>query len=384
MKVALAGIIGGHGGVQTHLRWLSTALTEAGHQVSIISLDKHVPEQEQSVESPAVQRSTSVIHLPNSGRWSTRIKRPIMIIDHLRKFKPDFYIACGGGTNVFLPAFVSRCGARLVFFEVTSGLAIGWNDARWIAAHFFDTVVGQAYPVAENFKKSFGYAGDITVLPAFPEPLERSAYLPKLNSGDCHSNGSIKAAMFGRLVPHKRALWLVQQWPRFRESISELHIFGSGEEEDPIREWIAAHGMQKEVHCHGVYPSGQGYVDLISSFNLTLLPTIGDEGAPLVLLESMACGVPFVACDTGGISDYKNPDCILCGTEPNNFIRAVQAMVGQIKSGQIDRRRLQQFYLHDFSFQALSYRWCEWLQQVGQRCSASVAIQKSPRLNPSV
>ena len=182
MKVALAGIIGGYGGVQTHLRWLSTALAEAGHQVSIISLDKQVPTRAEC-ESPAVQSFDRVIHLPNNGRWSTHLKRPIMIIDHLRKFRPDVYIACGSGSNLFLPAFVSRCGARLVFFEVTSGVATGWNDIRWIAAHFFDTVVGQAYPVAENFKKSFGYAGDVAVLPAFPEPLERSACLPKLKSG---------------------------------------------------------------------------------------------------------------------------------------------------------------------------------------------------------
>jgi glycosyltransferase involved in cell wall biosynthesis len=169
----------------------------------------------------------------------------------------------------------------------------------------------------------------------------------------------------------------VQHWERLRLFISELHIFGSGPEERPIKEWIIEKGFADEVHCHGVYPSGQGYVDLISSFDLTLLPTIGEEGAPLVLLESMACGVPFVACNVGGISDYANLDCILCGVDSNDFIEAACAMVSKIKAGQIDRERLQQFYLANFSFLALSHRWCKWLQQIAIEMSLGRCASKA-------
>ena len=352
--VALAGRISGRGGVQTHLKGLRSALAERGHSVSIVSLDDDEP------SGPDIP--SSQVLWTRRGGSSRRLGAPQEIVRYLRTTQPDVYIACGTGFNLFIPPLLANLRAKLVFFEVMSGRALGWFNSRWVAANFFDFVVAQAHPVRELFSRSFHYAGRIDVLPAFSDPLEKaSVCLPQHNI----RVGKPAAAVFGRLVPHKRAFWLVQQWARLRAFLSELHVFGSGPEEDLIRQWIFDRNLEGEVFAHGEYPSGAEYARLISSFDMTLLPTIGEEGAPLVLLESMACGVPFVACDVGGIRDYSNQDCIVCPADPPElFIASVEAMALMIHERRVNRCRLQMFYVNNFSFDALSVRWNEWLKHL--------------------
>src|SRR5205823_3937241 len=99
--------------------------------------------------------------------------------------------------------------------------------------------------------------------------------------------------------------------------------------------------------------------------DLTLLPTHGNEGAPLVLLESMACGVPFVATGVGGIPDYArgNPDCVIAALRPERFVSAVHAMATGLDRGDLDQDRLQQYYLRNFSHDILQRCWMRFLTQ---------------------
>jgi glycosyltransferase involved in cell wall biosynthesis len=173
----------------------------------------------------------------------------------------------------------------------------------------------------------------------------------------------VRAALFSRLDPTKRAFWLVQQWDQLKGVVAELHIHGAGPEEGAIRSWIKAHNCGERVVCHGRYPDGQEYVDLLRSYDVTLLPTHGDEGAPLVLLESMACGVPFVATGVGGIPDYArdNPDCAIAKTIPDEFVIQVQTLSDRLNDGKIDQGRLQAYYHRHFAHQVLRRDWLRFL-----------------------
>jgi glycosyltransferase involved in cell wall biosynthesis len=165
--------------------------------------------------------------------------------------------------------------------------------------------------------------------------------------------------------------------------LAELHIHGSRPEESLIRDYIKARGIGDRVKCWGRYPDGQEYVDLLSSYDLTLLPTIGAEGSPLVLLESMACGVPFVAYGVGGIPDYgdNNPDVMIVPPEPwvtdqareyttttptgetKAFLKAVKLMAEKLALGEVNQQRLQQFYFEHYSYQVLKRLWLSYLNQ---------------------
>lgn len=365
MTILLAGFLHGRGGVQTHLEWLSRALASAGHAVHLASFSPPPnPDEHDRVKTLLEDGVASIEFLEpakGQGKLGKRAACFGALLRLIRAVKADALIACGTGWNLFLPA-IAAAQPRRCFHEVTSGVAFGWKDSRWAARLGFHEVVAQAGPVANNFSRTFGWKHAIPVLPAFAEPLEITGQLP---SGQQHgvSLGSARAAFFSRLVPHKGALWLVNQWPRLSKCLRELHIYGSGPEAQPIQALISSKGWGDRVFCHGPYPTGQDYINLLAQFDLTLLPTTGAEGAPLVLLESMACAVPFVAFGVGGIPDYTNPDSEIVSEQPlENFIAAVETLTHRLDRGDVDHARLQNFYQERFSFDALKRRWLDWLE----------------------
>ena len=375
MKILLAGNLIGQGGIQSHLKWLSKALGEEGLEVMILSLTTTPKESGHNLpEFSTIEESNIQIVYCNSSKW----RRLTEITAIIKKFSPNVYLAVGTGWNLFIPPLLSRVKTRKIFHEVMSGVPNGVHDSRWIVRWFFNEVIGQSPTITKTFAECFGWKKALIAIPAMPEPLELTASLPQIVSKKVEL-GKAKAALFSRLVPHKQAFWLVQQWDLLKDFLGELHIHGSGPEESLIREYIAHQKIGDRVKCFGRYPEGQAYVDLLSSYDLTLLPTIGAEGAPLVLLESMACGVPFVAYGVGGIPDYDNPNVVIVSpdswiinkdkyslktskdSESNTFIRAVVEMTNNLAAGKINQSDLQQFYLERYSYQELKNAWFSYL-----------------------
>jgi glycosyltransferase involved in cell wall biosynthesis len=369
MRIMLSGKVFGRGGIQSHLRWLARALREGEVETLILSLDSDrlspdCLKLQKNLQSLGVQLHTCTTNFDRSTpRMWLKFQQLLEIKTLIDRFSPDIYLAVGTGWNLFVPPLLSRSIARRIFYEVMSGKPSGWQDSRWCVRGWFDEVIGQSPIVAKTFAQCFDWKKTVSAIPALPEPLELTAILPTMTSNVVEF-GQAKAALFSRLEPHKQAFWLVQQWDLLKDFLGELHIHGSGTEETPIRNYIEAQGIGDRVKCFGRYPEGQAYVDLLSSYDLTLLPTIGAEGAPLVLLESMACGVPFVAYGVGGISDYgvNNPNVSIVPPESETFISGVKHMVRQLADGQIDQTQLQKFYLENYSYAVLKNLWLSYFR----------------------
>ncbi len=368
MKVLLAGYLLGEGGIQSHMKWLAKALGEEDVKVLAISLGG-IQDQSTNLEDLQKFQSSNVrfIYL-TSDRTQTanssisKLQQAFEIGSIIKEFSPDVYFAVGTGFNLFIPPLLTGTKTRRIFFEVMSGVPCGWSDSRWIAKWCFDEIVGQSQTVAKTFGRCFGWKKTILAIPAMPEPLEITASLPSAISKKIPI-GTAKAAMFSRLVPHKQAFWLVKQWDLLKDVLGELHIHGGGPEESLIREYITANGIGDRVKCFGRYPEGQDYVDLLSSYDLTLLPTIGAEGAPLVLLESMACGVPFVAFGVGGIPDYgvDNPNVLIVDPQSDLFISGVRQLLLKLSDGEISQLQLQQYYFKHYAYSVLKKAWLSYL-----------------------
>jgi glycosyltransferase involved in cell wall biosynthesis len=370
MKVILAGTIVGQGGIQSHLRWLSKALSEEGIETLILSLSSQGSSSDSFSNLHNIQNEKVRVQICNSSSNNKfrlnldSIQKFLKVQTLINEFSPDIYLAVGTGWNLYIPPLLSLQKKRLIFHEVMSGVPNSWRDSRWCVRGWFDEIVGQSQTVANTFVKCFGWNKKFTAIPAIPEPLELTASLPKV-SQKIIPLGTAKAALFSRLAPHKQAFWLVQQWDLLKDYLAELHIHGTGPEEKLIREYIEVQGIGDRVKCFGRYPEGQAYVDLLSSYDLTLLPTIGQEGAPLVLLESMACGIPFVAYGVGGIPDYSvdNSNVLVISPQERNFISGVLEMTKMLATGTICQPQLQQYYLNHYSYKVLKQAWLLYLTQ---------------------
>ncbi|MDX1930336.1 MAG: glycosyltransferase [Pirellulaceae bacterium] len=270
----------------------------------------------------------------------------------------DVAVVCGTGWNAMLGVLLNRRLKKRVFFEVMSGVRNGKLDPRDLVNYGFDAVVGQAPAVREAFCSNFQWHGISASIPAFPDPLELATTISEpiqdLSKG-------LRGAYFGRLEPHKGVGFLLDNWKAISTSIESLDIYGDGSQKVELEKQIHRLNLASRVRLLGAYPQGAAYVKLLQQYHLTLLPTTGQEGAPLVLLESMACGVPFVANGVGGIRGYINEDCQITSGQIGEFVPALRALCDRLTSGKVDAKRLQNFYEKNFSFRALSGKWNSFL-----------------------
>ncbi len=345
-------------------RGLARTLLRAGHQVKILSsvLNFETGGEVKPGENDGLLKAgAKIVYLPEQTNTLQRCREFSRITREVKDFGADVLIGTGTSWHLGLLGLTLPGKVRKIFYEGMSGESNGVKDPRWLVRYFFDELVGQSPRVARNFERSFKWRKKSFAIPAFPEPLELTARLPEVKPRSV-PRGKARAAFFSRLVEGKQALWLVQQWPILKDLVSVLHIHGLGPEKPAIEAFIAEHQLQDRVRCCGRYPSGQAYADLLSSYDLTLLPTVFPEGAPLVLLESMACGVPFVANGMGGIPDYAtgNPDCIVV-PQKSEFLEGVRRLLDALANGEIDQGRLQRFYFQQYSQAAIEKQWLDYL-----------------------
>ena len=345
MKLLLVGYLHSEGGVKNHTLWLARGLAARGHAVTV------------ATPGPI---GTEPYDLPEED--TVRIVNVETIGQILRGYPTgtpeafDCAVVVGTGWKSMLGPLLNRRIKKRVFFEVMSGARNGRIDPRMLVHHGYDALVGQGRPVEALFRQSFGWSGPSVTIPALSDPLELVADLT-LPSKPAPARGTLKACYFGRLAPHKGVGWLIERWDTAGQDIAMLDIWGSGPQEPALRAMIAARGLDARIRLCGRFPGGADYAELLQKYDIEVLPTYGAEGAPLVLLEAMACGVPFVANGVGGIPDYANPDCRITSGNLDEFLPALQSLANALYAGEIDHARLQRHYLEHFSYKALCDRW---------------------------
>lgn len=410
MKIVLTGILGGRGGIQKHLYWLIQVLAEANHCILVLSNNYIAPEELnfQTKFEHQIQIHCFEAHDPqpitSMPQWLVKGKQFQNLVKLVSEFSPDVYYSIGTSWKFNLIPLLLRKKIPLIYHEVLSGDANGVYDSRWLVKWFYDELIGQTPTTTETFVTSFNWQKRSRSMAIFPEPLELTANIPKAQSKKTPM-GNAKAAYFSRLNPEKRAFLLVKHWNLLEDVLAELHIYGDGPDEQPIRDFINQQGMGDRVKCFGAYSGGQTYADRLLSYDLTVLPTVGSEGAPIVLLESMACGVPFVAYGAGGIAHYgeNNPNVIVVPLErdatkayqayqealhspylqdklkdikllENNveqhltqeilpFIAGVREMTHKLATDQINPLELQNYYHTYYSYESLKKQWLDLFEE---------------------
>jgi len=110
----------------------------------------------------------------------------------------------------------------------------------------------------------------------------------------------------GRMVPVKGLDVLIDACARLPRDLDfALYLAGDG----PLRGELASRAQQARLADRivfaGAVPHGE-LADWYRAANVTVLPS-RSEGVPNVLLESIACGTPFVASGVGGVPEIADP-----------------------------------------------------------------------------
>jgi glycosyltransferase involved in cell wall biosynthesis len=127
----------------------------------------------------------------------------------------------------------------------------------------------------------------------------------------------------GRMVPVKGLDVLLEACLRLksRNLSFRLYLVGDGPLQERLEARVKANGLQEQVCFAGPVPHEQ-LADWYRAADLTVLPS-RSEGVPNVLLESLACGTPFVASRVGGVAELAvNPELDLVPPEDPDALAA--------------------------------------------------------------
>jgi glycosyltransferase involved in cell wall biosynthesis len=145
---------------------------------------------------------------------------------------------------------------------------------------------------------------------AVPKGVDSNRFQP---AGDSHRQalglGGKKVVLgVGRFVPIKNMALLIDAFASVAKTTPDAHLvlIGEGPEEANLRAQVDRHGITARVTFVG-YVAQDDLAPYYRSADLFVLSSDFDN-SPNVVLEAMACGVPVVATNVGGVAEYVSRD----------------------------------------------------------------------------
>lgn len=361
-KVVISGTILGLGGIRTHLVLLMKLLRREKTDVLVLATgacwdEELLSELEclgvQFVLPPKLLRPCRRLSTLYSGLlWPVRLPRTASSV----------YCIGAGYSHLLVQRFRPK-GAVTLNHEIV--VPPGPRSLAGLCAQRLDATVANSRKVAEVMA-SYWPQKPMRVIPFLtsdrPSPPPR-----RQTSGSAQG---LKVIYLGRLVEQKRPDHLVRAWPALTSHPAllkaRLDVHGndpSGHMIGALREWVAKAGLSSRIGIHGEYRL-QDLPCLLNQADLVVLPSLW-EGLPLVLIEAMSRGVPFVATAAGGTEELgeDNPDVKITSTEWAAFEAGLLEMAERLQTGQVDPVRLHNWSEQRYGYGSVSQRWLKCLHE---------------------
>jgi glycosyltransferase involved in cell wall biosynthesis len=168
---------------------------------------------------------------------------------------------------------------------------------------------------------------------------------------------TLRVAFMGRLDRNKGMYRLLDVWPSLQIQPATLDIYGDGRERLGLEKEVRNLGLAENIRLRGAW-TPEELPAIMDKTDLVVLPS-EYEGLPLVLLECMAFGVPFVASDVGAVRSLAedNLDVRVVPLENGAITSAIQEVAAGIRGGEIRGDRLQQYYLRRYGHEHVANQW---------------------------
>lgn len=115
-----------------------------------------------------------------------------------------------------------------------------------------------------------------------------------------------------------------------------LRIAGAGGLAAPLRLQSRELGLTEQCEFTGAYDGPDGCSAFLNTLDIFVLPSFA-EGTPNSIIEAMACGIPIIASDVGGVRDIVTPELGLL-VPPGNVDALAAAMVRLVDDAELRQR----------------------------------------------
>jgi glycosyltransferase involved in cell wall biosynthesis len=352
-KILLMGHVDGLGGAQTAYRELYKFIDEAGYDTRIINItDRKF--KEQPFGSDKILKT--IAHKGDGATFT--IKKWGSLVDaglQARLFNPDIFITVGlSNSSSLVAGFLNKSCFKLAQDFIANRNP---DEPIWIKSRKnFDGIALQAPSMLEYWKRREARLTGVSWLPCFPDPPVNNI----LKTGGYEAGGAVRLSYFGRLAGNKGLPLLFKALASLKKEYDvTLDLWGKGEEEATLKTLAAELNIESRVRFLGRYPADEEGARLMASYDGMVLTSTEMEGLPLILLEAMAYGLPFLATNIGAIRDCctNNADTVLVEPTETEILKGLTEFVKKIQSNDFNPLRLRSFYERTFSRNVMIDHW---------------------------
>jgi glycosyltransferase involved in cell wall biosynthesis len=153
--------------------------------------------------------------------------------------------------------------------------------------------------LTESWKRILGkLTTDESNISVVGNPIDTSKYRPV----DIKMGNRPRLLFLGALIKSKGVYDIVESVRRLKAKGLEVEVTLAGDRElDQVREHSQRAGVEQLINLPG-WVSEQTKIQLLRTSDVLLLPSY-KEGLPLCALEAMACGLPVICSNAGGLVD---------------------------------------------------------------------------------
>jgi glycosyltransferase involved in cell wall biosynthesis len=346
MRVLLMSWLAGRGGIETHFLHLSRLLTARGDEVTVASRFAlpETPLIEEAARIPVRLLTTPFAGDLRRYRWSTAVA--------LVTWPPRMW----RGYDRILTTEVSRLTPLWKRFLRPRGrlMLVRAGDLaraqdRPAAIGHVDEILVETERQAEAVRREWRVSVPVKAIPHLGLVESPPPRAPRLASGP------LRVTFLGRLVEDKGIFRLLDVIGDAR-----LRFCGSGADRERLVREIARRGLGDRVEVRGPWNGAGELAALLADTDVVALLS-RSEGLPLVLLEALAHGVPFVATDVGAVRELANPQVRIVREWDAEAARRAFAELGEGLRRESPAAFLQAFHRERFGHARLAAAWLDAL-----------------------
>jgi glycosyltransferase involved in cell wall biosynthesis len=347
------------GGIEVHVHEIAQLLAAqpATHVTVLTTSSSLAPSFVESLRASGVEYRYLDAALGRASRFRKMIWLGLQVW-RLRRGYWDIVYTNAQGALAPLVWRVAKAGTRVIHHHHTSADSeerIGWGRYRNVLRSAPELVACSEVTRA-NLLEGVG-TRDIRVLYCLCPPEERSAPSTERSPTE---KGRLRFAYLGRLTESKgiRTIMRLAEDPALSDI--EWHLHGAGSE----------FGANDFAGCarlfyHGPFSGPEALARIHHAVDALVLFSTHSEGLPIMLLEGVRSGLPWIASDRGGTRELalREPDCRVLSRDfrYNEARRAVREMADRIRAGATSRSDLARRYEVRFSPDRVRREWLRFL-----------------------